>query len=59
MTHALIDGDIVLLNRQPTLHSGSMQAMKIKIDDLKTFRFNLANAKPFNADFRIGVKQEA
>lgn len=45
------DGDYVLLNRQPTLHKASMQAMKIVIRPYKTLRFNLAITKPFNADF--------
>ena len=47
----LQDGDIVLLNRQPTLHKGSMIAQKIKILDCKTIRMNLAITKTFNADF--------
>jgi hypothetical protein len=47
----LQDGDMVLLNRQPTLHSGSMQAMKIIVRPYKTLRINLAITKGFNADF--------
>ena len=47
----LKDGDIVLLNRQPTLHKGSMLAQNIKIMDCKTIRMNLAITKTFNADF--------
>ena len=47
----LQDGDIVLLNRQPTLHKGSMMAQKIKIGNTKTIRMNLAITKPYNADF--------
>ena len=47
----LEDGDIVLLNRQPTLHRGSMLAQKIKIRPYKTIRMNLAITKTFNADF--------
>ena len=47
----LKDGDTVLLNRQPTLHKGSMLAMKIRVMPGKTFRFNLATTKTFNADF--------
>jgi DNA-directed RNA polymerase beta' subunit len=47
----LQDGDIVLLNRQPTLHKASMQAMEVKLMPYKTFRMNLANTKPFNCDF--------
>lgn len=47
----LDDGDIVLLNRQPTLHKASMQAMEVVIRPCKTIRMNLAITKPFNADF--------
>jgi DNA-directed RNA polymerase beta' subunit len=47
----LKDGDTVLLNRQPTLHKGSMLAMKIRVMPGKTFKFNLATTKTFNADF--------
>ncbi len=47
----LQNGDVVLLNRQPTLHRGSMMAMKIFITTNKTFQFNLALTKTFNADF--------
>jgi DNA-directed RNA polymerase beta' subunit len=47
----LRDGDLVLLNRQPTLHRGSMMAKEIVIKPYKTLRFNLASTKSFNADF--------
>ncbi len=47
----LLDGDIVLLNRQPTLHAQSMLAQEIVIREGKTIRFNLAINKGFNADF--------
>ena len=47
----LQDGDYVLLNRQPTLHRGSMLAQRIVIRPYKTFRMNLAITKTFNADF--------
>jgi DNA-directed RNA polymerase beta' subunit len=47
----LMDGDILLLNRQPTLHKGSMIAQKVKIRPGKTIRMNLAITKTFNADF--------
>ncbi len=43
--------DYVLLNRQPTLHEGSMMAQEVVIVPGKTFRFNLSIAKSFNADF--------
>jgi len=47
-------GDILLLNRQPTLHAGSMMAMKViprREFNQKSITFNLAICKPFNADF--------
>jgi DNA-directed RNA polymerase beta' subunit len=44
-------GDIVLFNRQPTLHKGSMLAMRVVPMPHKSFRFNLAATKSFNADF--------
>lgn len=47
----LKDGDIILLNRQPTLHKGSMLAKRVRIMKGKTFRMNLATTKTFNADF--------
>jgi DNA-directed RNA polymerase beta' subunit len=46
----LKNGDIVLFNRQPTLHRGSMLAKRIIVRGNKTFRFNLASTKSFNAD---------
>lgn len=47
----LQDGDILFLNRQPTLHRGSMIAQKVKIRPGKTIRLNLAITTSFNADF--------
>ena len=47
----LIDGDIVLFNRQPSLHKMSMMAHSIKITTSKTFRFNVDVCSPYNADF--------
>lgn len=47
----LQDGDMVLLNRAPTLHLGSMLAHQIVIRPGKTFRFSLGITKSFNADF--------
>jgi DNA-directed RNA polymerase beta' subunit len=47
----LQDGDYVLINRQPTLHLGSMLAQKVKIITGKTIRMNLALTSTFNADF--------
>ena len=47
----LQDGDIVLFNRQPSLHRMSMMAHHAKILPYKTFRLNLAVCPPYNADF--------
>lgn len=47
----LKDGDPLFLNRQPTLHRNGMLGMSAVIKPGKTFRFNLAITKGFNADF--------
>ncbi|MDI6707643.1 MAG: DNA-directed RNA polymerase subunit A' [Candidatus Thermoplasmatota archaeon] len=47
----LVDGDIVLFNRQPSLHRMSMMAHYVKVMPYKTFRLNLAVCPPYNADF--------
>ncbi|MDI6917620.1 MAG: DNA-directed RNA polymerase subunit A' [Thermoplasmatales archaeon] len=47
----LMDGDIVLFNRQPSLHRMSMMAHEARIMPYRTFRLNLAVCPPYNADF--------
>ena len=48
----MIDGDAVLFNRQPTLHRMSMMCHIAKIMKRgDTFRMNVADTKPYNADF--------
>jgi DNA-directed RNA polymerase subunit A' len=47
----LMDGDIVLFNRQPSLHRISIMAHIAKILPYKTFRLNLLVTIPYNADF--------
>lgn len=47
----LIDGDIVLLNRFPSLHKLSMLAHEVKVLPYKTFRINPAVCPPYNVDF--------
>ncbi len=47
----LMEGDIVLFNRQPSLHRMSMMAHTVRIMQGQTFRFNLAVCTPYNADF--------
>jgi len=47
----LRDGDIVLFNRQPSLHRLSIMAHYVKVMPGKTFRLNPAVCPPYNADF--------
>ena len=48
----MIDGDAILFNRQPTLHRMSMMCHVVKIMKRgDTFRMNVADTKPYNADF--------
>eukprot|EP00727_Mastigamoeba_balamuthi_P012494 m51a1_g7868 putative beta and beta-prime subunits of dna dependent rna-polymerase (1422) ;mRNA; f:275352-280573 len=45
------DGDIVLFNRQPSLHRISIMAHRARIVPFRTFRFNECCCTPYNADF--------
>lgn len=50
----LVDGDVLLVNRQPTLHKPGIMAHKARV--LKhvkeqTLRMNYANCNTYNADF--------
>ena len=47
----LVDGDVVLFNRQPSLHKMSMMAHKVRVMPGKTFRLNVDVCGPYNADF--------
>ena len=47
----LQDEDIVLFNRQPSLHKMSMMGHRIKVMPYSTFRLNLSVTTPYNADF--------
>lgn len=47
----LEDGDIVLFNRQPSLHKLSILSHKAKIRPWRTFRLNECVCNPYNADF--------
>ncbi len=47
----LMDGDIVLFNRQPSLHRMSIMAHIAKILPYRTFRLHLTVCPPYNADF--------
>ncbi|XP_076289845.1 DNA-directed RNA polymerase III subunit RPC1-like [Lasioglossum baleicum] len=47
----LRDDDVVLFNRQPSLHKLSIMAHKAKVLQHRTFRFNECVCTPYNADF--------
>ncbi|MBS3814945.1 MAG: DNA-directed RNA polymerase subunit A' [Hadesarchaea archaeon] len=47
----LKDGDIVLFNRQPSLHRMSIMAHEVKVMPGRTFRLHLSVCPPYNADF--------
>jgi DNA-directed RNA polymerase II subunit RPB1 len=48
----MMDGDAVLFNRQPSLHRMSMMCHIAKIMRKgDTFRMNVGDTKPYNADF--------
>ena len=48
----MMDGDAVLFNRQPTLHRMSMMCHIARIMPVgDTFRMNVGDTKPYNADF--------
>ncbi len=47
----LIDDDVVLFNRQPSLHKLSIMGHRVKVMDWRTFRFNECVCTPYNADF--------
>ncbi len=47
----LQDGDVVLFNRQPSLHRPSLMAHFVRVFPYKTFRLHPATTFPYNADF--------
>ncbi|MFH1316444.1 MAG: DNA-directed RNA polymerase subunit A' [Candidatus Woesearchaeota archaeon] len=47
----LMDGDIAIFNRQPSLHKMSMMCHLVRVMPGKTFRLNPAVCNPYNADF--------
>ena len=47
----LSDGDYILFNRQPSLHKMSMMCHKVIIMPYQTFRLNVLDTPPYNADF--------
>ena len=47
----LIDGDIVLFNRHPTLHKQGLMAHWVRVLPDRTFKMHPAAAQPYNADY--------
>jgi DNA-directed RNA polymerase III subunit RPC1 len=47
----MMDGDVVLFNRQPSLHKLSIMALYANVRPGRTLRFNECVCTPFNADF--------
>ena len=47
----LEDGDVVLFNRQPSLHRLSILSHSVKVRPWRTFRLNECVCTPYNADF--------
>ncbi|SEO66135.1 DNA-directed RNA polymerase, subunit A' [Halorientalis persicus] len=47
----LVDGDIIIFNRQPSLHRMSIMAHEVVVMPYKTFRLNTTVCPPYNADF--------
>ncbi|MGE5782768.1 MAG: DNA-directed RNA polymerase subunit A' [Nitrososphaerales archaeon] len=47
----LSEGDIVIFNRQPSLHRMSIMAHYVKVLPYRTFRLHPAVCPPYNADF--------
>jgi len=47
----IMNGDMALFNRQPSLHRMSMMAHRVRVLPNKTLRLNPAVCHPYNADF--------
>lgn len=47
----MLDGDVVLFNRQPSLHKYSMMCHRVRVMPDKTFRLNVCVCLPYNSDF--------
>ncbi|KZT20622.1 beta and beta-prime subunits of DNA dependent RNA-polymerase [Neolentinus lepideus HHB14362 ss-1] len=47
----IVDGDIVLFNRQPSLHRLSIMSHRVKVRPWRSFRLNECVCTPYNADF--------
>ena len=51
MERQVVNGDIALFNRQPSLHRISIMAHRVRVLPGKTFRINYCTTAPYNADF--------
>ena len=47
----MIDGDVVLVNRQPSLHRMSMMTHRVRVMPFDTIRLNVLVTEAYNADF--------
>lgn len=47
----LRDGDVILFNRQPSLHRMSIMAHRVRVQPARTFTLNIPVCAPYNADF--------
>lgn len=47
----MLDGDVVLFNRQPSLHKGNMMSHYVVVLPYSTFRVPVNVTPPYNADF--------
>ena len=47
----LRNGDVVLFNRQPSLHKMSMMAHRVRVMEYETFRLNVCCTPSYNADY--------
>jgi DNA-directed RNA polymerase subunit A' len=47
----LINGDVVLFNRHPSLHRANLMAHMVRVTSGRTFRMHPAVCGPYNADF--------
>jgi len=47
----LDNDDVVMFNRQPSLHKMSIMGHRVRVQNFFTFRLNLSATSPYNADF--------
>ncbi len=47
----LDNDDVIMFNRQPSLHKMSLMGHRVKVLNSLTFRINLSTCTPYNADF--------